>query len=118
MYTTLASLPSHVFPLAPGDRIYFSGDLGAGKTTFIRELISAHFGEKIDVTSPTYTYYQQYGNIYHFDLYRITDPDDLMRIGAMEIFDDPETICLIEWPERLADTIEPTKLVTLTGEGE
>ncbi len=57
---------------------------------------------ELAVTSPTYTYYQKYGdNLYHFDLYRINTPEDIIRIGADEILDNPHTICIIEWPEKL-----------------
>lgn len=64
--------------------------------------------------SPTYTYYQKYGdNLYHFDLYRATALEDVMRIGADEILEDPSTICLIEWPDILSDLVQPTKIITI-----
>ncbi len=66
-------------------------------------------------TSPTYTYYNNYeNNLYHFDLYRVEHWDDVVRIGAEEIFDNPESICIIEWPEILWDIVAPTKIVQLT----
>ena len=65
------------------------------------------------VHSPTYTYYHSYpNNLYHFDLYRIEHPTDIVRIGAEEIFDDETSICIIEWPEILANSVTPTKVIT------
>jgi tRNA threonylcarbamoyl adenosine modification protein YjeE len=69
------------FPLLGGDVIFFRGDLGSGKSTFIRSLLRRHFeNQDLIVRSPTYTYYQSYENIYHFDLYRIEDPSVWMSI--------------------------------------
>lgn len=115
MKITLETLPDFLFDLHPGDRIFLIGQLGAWKTTFSQALVRRFLGDtKIQVTSPTYTYYQAYPrNLYHFDLYRAQYADDIIRIGAEEIFDDPESICIIEWPEILGDTVKPTKVVTL-----
>lgn len=101
-FATLENIDSILFDLMPGDRIFLRGELGAGKTTLTQKLIQRYLKDTIMVSSPTYTYYQKYGdNVYHFDLYRAQDEYDLMRIGADEILDDPDTICIIEWPERL-----------------
>lgn len=111
---TLETLPNFLFDLVPGDRVFLRGLIGAGKTTFAQALIRRHLGNpQASVPSPTYTYYHQYGNLYHFDLYRIENPEDITRIGAEEIFDDPESICIIEWPEILGDLVLPTKIVDL-----
>jgi tRNA threonylcarbamoyl adenosine modification protein YjeE len=63
-----------------GDRIFLRGDLGSGKSTFVRALLRHHLKDSaLVVRSPTYTYYQKYEhNIYHFDLYRIESLDDLL----------------------------------------
>lgn len=53
-------------------------------------------------------------NIYHFDLYRAETLADILRIGADDIFEDPRTICLIEWPEIILNTILPTKVVNIS----
>ncbi len=108
-------IPPLLFPLTPWDRIFFFGDLGSGKSTFIRALLRSHFSDdRLIVRSPTYTYYQKYGlDIYHFDLYRIEFFEDIFLIGAMDIFENPDSICLIEWPERLADSIKPTKKISI-----
>jgi tRNA threonylcarbamoyladenosine biosynthesis protein TsaE len=78
--------------------IYLVGNLGAGKTTFARGFIGC-FGFK-KVKSPTYSIVESYitnnTKIHHFDLYRITDSEELEHIGVREYLND---ICLIEWPE-------------------
>lgn len=116
MKITLETLPDFLFELHPGDRIFLIGNLGAGKTTFAQALIRKFLNNtEISITSPTYTYYQTYpNNLYHFDLYRVEYPDDIVRIGAEEIFDNPESICIIEWPEILNHTVTPTRIIELT----
>lgn len=113
------SLDKVVFPLVKWDKIFFYGDLGAGKTTFIRALLRQHFAnENIIVRSPTYTYYQEYSHenaekIFHFDLYRLDDIENFYLIGGNEILDNNESIALIEWPEILGESIKPTKIVKI-----
>lgn len=81
-----------------GSVVCIYGDLGAGKTTFVSGLIQALSGET-DVTSPTFTYVQQYGNISHFDLYRLNDPQEFITKGLDEYL-NPHGLSLIEWPEK------------------
>lgn len=90
--------------LQPGNIILLGGDLGAGKTTFARALIRHMAGDaELHVPSPTYTLVQTYdtprGPIWHFDLYRLKDPDEIFELG----WDDALTggILLIEWPDKL-----------------
>lgn len=93
--------------LVPGDVVAFYGDLGAGKTEFIKGICLGMHVREI-VSSPTYTIVNQYVGedrkqhdveIYHIDLYRIESPTELAEIGIEEIFDDHESIKLIEWAE-------------------
>ena len=108
------------FPLSAGDRIFFSGDLGAGKSTYIRKWLQQHFeNPTLIVRSPTYTYFQKYGtNIYHFDLYRLESLEDFYLIGGHDILENPETVCLIEWPEILGESIIPNRIISLTREDD
>lgn len=62
----------------------------------------------MEITSPTYTYYKRYGNVWHFDLYRIESYDDFVNIGGEEILDDPNSIAIVEWPEKILSAYEPT----------
>lgn len=116
MIVTLETLPSILFDLHPGDRIFLQGNLGAGKTTLAQALIRKFLRDPDRIiTSPTYTYYQSYPqNLHHFDLYRAEHFDDIVRIGAEEIFDDPTSICLIEWPGILGTTVQPSKILSLS----
>ncbi|MBE6687880.1 MAG: tRNA (adenosine(37)-N6)-threonylcarbamoyltransferase complex ATPase subunit type 1 TsaE [Ruminococcaceae bacterium] len=75
------------------------GGLGAGKTAFVRGFTSFHDKNAV-VMSPTYNLVNVYGNIYHFDMYRITNEDDLYSIGFFD-YDDGKNIILTEWSENI-----------------
>lgn len=98
-----------------GDVILLSGDIGAGKTHFARCFIQASLDEIEDVPSPTYTLVQTYpgkrGEIWHADLYRLSDPDEIAELGLAEAFD--HDICLVEWPDRLGDLAPDSALCLL-----
>lgn len=89
--------------LQPGDVILLSGVVGAGKTHFARALIQSQLSTPEDVPSPTFTLVQTYetkqAEIWHADLYRLTDTQEIEELGLTEAFET--AICLIEWPDRL-----------------
>ena len=103
-----------------GAVIYLLGDLGAGKTTLTRGFLRG-FGFHGAVKSPTYTLVEPYEfslcKIYHFDLYRLTDPAEVQYLGIDDYFQQ-QNICLLEWAERGRDLIPaPDLSISLRGTG-
>ncbi|MCP4309861.1 MAG: tRNA (adenosine(37)-N6)-threonylcarbamoyltransferase complex ATPase subunit type 1 TsaE [Bacteroidetes bacterium] len=94
--------------------IAFSGEMGAGKTTFIQSLCRA-LGVPEDVNSPTFALVNEYftaegESLFHFDLYRIEDPDELFDMGYEEYFFSGKK-CFIEWPEKAGHLIPDDALM-------
>ncbi len=93
--------------------IAFYGEMGAGKTTFIKA-ICAELGVEEGVNSPTFTLINEYRlpdntPVYHFDFYRINKPEEAYDIGTEEFFDSGY-LCLMEWPEKIEQILPPETL--------
>ena len=88
--------------LHKGDIVVLSGELGSGKTKFVQGVLE-HFGLDNEISSPTFTIVNEYSkndiNIYHFDVYRLSDIDEFYAMGGDEYFSNG--ICLIEWGEMI-----------------
>lgn len=88
------------------DIVVLSGDLGSGKTKFTEGFLS-YFGLENEISSPTFTivneYYANELNIYHFDFYRLSSPDEFYAIGGEQYFENG--ICLIEWGEQIEEVL-------------
>lgn len=100
--------------LKPGDIVFLNWDLASWKTTLSKHIINDLLWIEWDVTSPTYTYYNKYGeNIYHFDLYRLSNYDEFFAIWWEDILDDENNIVLIEWPDIIKKYYSPTIEINL-----
>lgn len=107
--------------LRSGDAVCLTGPLGAGKSTLARALVRALTTPDEDVPSPTFTLVQFYEGerlkVAHFDLYRLSDPDEAYEIGLDEALEDGAAI--IEWPERLEGRLPSDRLdVEITIDGD
>lgn len=112
--------------IAPGMAIYLHGDLGAGKTALTRALLHAagHVG---NVKSPTYTLSEPYSvtldgravQVIHFDLYRMSSPEEFLDAGFREDFNG-SNVCIVEWPEKAGAVLPPADLsifLSVAGDG-
>lgn len=106
--------------------VWLSGDLGAGKTTLTRYWLQA-MGHTGAVKSPTYTLVEPYQiqtkigikPVYHADLYRLNDPEELDYIGFFEYFDEHDSLVIIEWASRAESNLpKPDYLIELTRQAD
>ena len=122
---SLADLPvvaQQLSAFANGQKVFiFEGDMGAGKTTFIKKFCK-HLGVVDVVSSPTYSIVNEYerpnGSVFHFDFYRIKDIHEAYDLGYEEYFYS-KAYCFIEWPEKLEELMPlEHESVTITKNGE
>ncbi|MBO6574528.1 MAG: tRNA (adenosine(37)-N6)-threonylcarbamoyltransferase complex ATPase subunit type 1 TsaE [Rhodothermales bacterium] len=96
--------------LEPGSVVALQGDLGAGKTEFVRGMVSALGGDAASVSSPTFTIAQEYlvddGVVIHVDAYRVEDPREFVEMGMEEYLDTAHLVA-VEWPDRMAGMLPP-----------
>ena len=92
--------------LKNGMIIVLTGDLGSGKTK-LTEGVLTYFGLQDEISSPTFTIVNEYHtenlNLYHFDVYRLSDIDEFLAIGGEEYFE--KGVCIIEWGEQIEDIL-------------
>lgn len=123
---TLALGAAMARTLAPGLTIYLYGDLGAGKTALARAMLHAA-GHQGHVKSPTYTLVEPYAvtvdgallAVRHFDLYRLTGPEEFLDAGFRDEFDGRQ-VCIVEWPEKAAAVLPSPDIalhLNIAGEG-
>ncbi len=91
------------------------GELGSGKTTFVQG-IAKGMGITQRLLSPTFIIVRHYpiphrqGTLYHLDLYRSSTKEDIMTVGISDLYQDPQSLVIIEWPERLGDLLPQTRM--------
>ena len=108
--------------LKGGDILCLYGDLGAGKTTLVKGLAKG-FGIKKEIVSPTFAILNVYDirvqeqktakKIAHFDLYRLKNAEEFLDMGGMDYLGAPNTICVIEWPEKIEGILKNKKCVNI-----
>ena len=120
IFTTKSQLETEAFgkklaaKLKGGDILLLSGELGAGKTSLVKG-IAKGLGVKHDITSPTFTLLNIYEvksqkskvkSLVHIDTYRLKEEKELLEIGVEDYLGEPNTICIIEWPEKIMSLLK------------
>jgi len=119
---TMAAGEDYAKVLKAGDVVAIRGDLGAGKTVFVKG-IARGLGIAEMVTSPTFTILREYAGwipLYHFDVYRIKDPDEMEDTGFFELIGG-EGVVVIEWADKIEELLPPGKndvIIEKTGENQ
>ncbi len=109
--------------LTGGDIVCLRGELGAGKTTFVKGLAKA-LGVREQITSPTFTLMNVYplsaspqdsavNALVHIDTYRLKNEQELLDIGAADYLGQPTTITIIEWPEKISGILKNKKVINI-----
>ncbi len=102
--------------LEPGTVVALNGNLGAGKTRLVQAIAAGLGVDRRNVSSPTFILIQEYEGrvpLYHIDTYRLRDSDEFLELGADEILSSDQSICLIEWADRVADVL-PADMLTVS----
>lgn len=106
--------------LKGGDILLLSGDLGAGKTSLVKG-IAKGLGIKHEITSPTFTLMNVYEvndkkikTFVHVDTYRLKDEKELLEIGVADYLGEPNTVCVIEWPEKIIRLLKDKKITSIS----
>lgn len=113
----ISNIKSLKIPLTTPSLIFLKWDLWAGKTTLSKHIFNNLLWIKEEIKSPTYIYYNKYGNNYHFDLYRLKKYDEFFAIWWEEILDNNSWIILVEWPEILEWMYKPDLTIELKKTG-
>jgi len=108
--------------LSCGDIVLLEGELGAGKTTLVKG-IAEGLGIKDGITSPTFTLMNVYkinneqltiNKLVHIDTYRLKNEQELLDIGAEDYLGKPDTVCIVEWPEKIQNLLKYKKTIAIT----
>lgn len=103
----LSEIKNIIFPINKPSLIFLRGDLWLGKTTLTKHIVENLLHTQANVISPTYTYYNRYDDIVHFDLYRLKNYDEFFAIGWEDVLDNNEGVVIVEWPEKIESYYTP-----------
>ncbi|SNR92740.1 tRNA (adenosine(37)-N6)-threonylcarbamoyltransferase complex ATPase subunit type 1 TsaE [Desulfurobacterium atlanticum] len=92
--------------LPPGSVVLLEGDIGCGKTCFTRGIVAGRGLDREEVSSPSFTIIQEYGDVIHIDLYRLEDEEDIFGVGLEDYLYENNRIKVIEWPQKIGEIFE------------